>query len=78
MPLRGSNSTKVLAGQRCKSLGVLTVSLPTPKIILMLDVYVLKPDISTLLGLDVHDRHVLQFLNSENALDAVKRVVNDQ
>jgi hypothetical protein len=78
MRLRGSNSTMVLAGQRRKSLGVLTFSLPTPKIILTLDVYVLKPDISTLLGLDIHDRHVPQFLNTENTLDAVKRVVNDQ
>jgi hypothetical protein len=68
----------VLAGQRCKSLGVLTVSLPTPKIKLTLDVYVLKPDISTLLGLDLLDRHVQQFFNTENTLDAVKRVVKDQ
>jgi hypothetical protein len=72
MRLRHSNSTFVFADQRCKSSGMLTVSLPTPGSTLNLDVDVVTPYIPMLLGLDILDKHGLQFLNTENELESVK------
>jgi hypothetical protein len=73
MRLKSSNSTFVFADQRCKSLGVLKISLPTPESVLQLDVDVVQPDIPMLLGLDILDSHGLQFLSTENALEAVEK-----
>jgi hypothetical protein len=70
--LESSSSTFVFADQRCRSLGILTVLLDTPVSTLRLDVDVVLPDILTLLGLDLLDKYGLQFLNTENALEAVK------
>jgi hypothetical protein len=51
---------------------MLTVSLPTPGSTLNLDVDAVTPDIPMLLGLDILDKHGLQFLNTENELESVK------
>jgi hypothetical protein len=73
MRLKSSSSTFVFADQRCISLGILTVLLDTPGSALRLDVDVVLPDIPILLGLGILDKYGLQFLNKENALEAVTR-----
>jgi hypothetical protein len=72
MRLKSSSSTFVFTDQRCRSFGVLTVLLDTPDSTLRLDVDVVLSDIPLLLGLDILDKYGLQFLNTENVLEAVE------
>jgi hypothetical protein len=60
--------------QWCKSLGFLTVSLPTPESVLKLDFDFVQPDIPMILGLDILDSHGLQLLNTETEHSALKAV----
>jgi hypothetical protein len=62
----------MFSDQRRKSLGILTIVVPTPQRELHLNVDFVESDIPLLIGLDTLDTHGLQFLCVENKLQSVK------
>jgi hypothetical protein len=69
--LRSSARIFIFGDRIYKSLGALTILVPTPSGLLRLQLDVVPPDVPALLGLDVMDSRNLQFLSVSNELECV-------
>jgi hypothetical protein len=63
MDLLPSNRLFKFGDQTCGSMGSLSLKIPGPTGVLYLYVDVVEPDIPLLVGLDLMDKHRLQFLS---------------
>jgi hypothetical protein len=71
MDLLPSNRLFKFGDQACRSMGSLNLKIPIPTGVLDLYVDVMEPDIPLLVGLDLMDKHRLQFLSVSNELEHI-------